>query len=43
MAKFKKKAKKLKKTEKHYLVAVLSKILKFGFTKKDIKDILKKI
>ena len=43
MAKFKKQAKKLKKTEKHYLIAVLSKILKFGFTKKDIKDILKKI
>jgi hypothetical protein len=43
MAKFKKKAKKLKRSEKHYLMAVLDKILKFGFSKKDIKDILKKI
>jgi len=43
MAKFKKKTKKLKKTEKHYLVSVLGKILEFGFSKKDIKDILKKI
>jgi hypothetical protein len=43
VAKFKKKAKKLKKSEKHYLVAVLGNILKFGFSKKDIKDILKKI
>jgi hypothetical protein len=43
MAKFKKKANKLKKSEKHYLFAVLGNILKFGFSKKDIKDILKKI
>jgi hypothetical protein len=43
MAKFKKKAKKLKRSEKHYLFAVLGNILKFGFSKKDIKDILKKI
>ena len=43
MAKFKKKAKKLKESEKHYLLEVLGKILSFGFSKKDIKDILKKI
>jgi len=43
MAKFKKKDKKLKKTEEHYLIAVLGKVLDFGFSKKDIKDILKKI
>jgi len=43
MLKFKKKAKKLKRTEEHYLVAVLSKVLEFGFSKKDIKNILKKI
>ena len=43
MAKFKKKAKKLKKSEKHYLFSVLGKVLEFGFSKKDIKDILKKI
>ena len=43
MAKFKKKDKKMKETEKNYLIAVLSKILSFGFSKKDIKDILKKI
>jgi len=43
MAKFKKKDKKLKKTEEHYLFAVLGNILKFGFSKKDIKDILKKM
>jgi len=43
MAKFKKQDKKLNKSEKHYLVAVLSKVLDFGFSKKDIKDILKKI
>jgi len=43
MAKFKKKDKKLKKTEEHYLFAVLGNILKFGFSKKDIRDILKKI
>ena len=43
MAKFKKKSKKLKKSEKHYLFAVIGKILEFGFNKKDIKDILKKI
>jgi len=33
----------MKNTEKNYLIAVLSKILDFGFSKKDIKDILKKI
>jgi hypothetical protein len=43
MAKFKKKTNKLSKSEKHYLFAVLGNILKFGFSKKDIKDILKKI
>jgi len=43
VAKFKKKGSKLKKSEKHYLFAVLGNILKFGFSKQDIKDILKKL
>ena len=42
MAKFKKQDKKLKKTEEHYLVAVLSKVLDFGFSKKDINLLNKK-
>jgi len=38
-----KKAKKLRKGEENYLISVLKDILKFGFTKKDLIKILKKI
>jgi len=43
MAKFKKKGDKLKKSEETYLSCVIRNILNFGFTKKDIKTILKRI
>ena len=43
MAKFKKKGNKLKKSEETYLSCVIRNILNFGFTKKDIKAILKKL
>jgi len=43
MAKFKKKGDKLKKSEETYLFCVIRNVLKFGFTKKDIKAILKKL
>jgi len=38
-----KKAKKLKKGEINYLTSVLKSVLKFGFTKKDLIKILKKL
>jgi len=38
-----KKNKKLRKGEENYLLSVIKSVLKFGFSKKDIKDILKKI
>jgi hypothetical protein len=36
-------AKKISKSEEQYLLEVLSKVLEFGFTKKDIKYILNRI
>jgi len=38
-----KKNNKLRKGEENYLTSVLKSVLKFGFTKKDLIKILKKI
>lgn len=38
-----KKNSNLRKGEEEYIISVLKSILKFGFTKKDIKDTLKKL
>ncbi len=39
----KNKAKKISNSEEQYLLELLSKVLEFGFTKKDIKYILNRI
>ena len=43
MAKVKKIKNKLKKSEETYLFCVLRNVLKFGFSKKDLIRVLKKI